>query len=357
MTSLQRYPVPALAAFARDLLRSASMPPEKAAAVADTLLDGDLLGHDTHGLALLAPYLDQIAKGFMQVAGDPEVLKDREAVAVWDGHRLPGPWLMLEALEVLKPKARRYGTASLVVRNSHHIACLGSYLRKATEEGFMAFIASSDPTVRTVAPHGGTRAVFTPNPMAMGLPTSGHPVLVDISSSITTNSMVRRLGAAGQLFPEDCLLDAAGVPSRDPAVISTQPPGTLLPLGGVSAGHKGYGMALYVEALTSALGGYGRADPDLLEGGWCANVYLQLHDLEAYAGQGEYVRQMDWIVEACQTNPPQPGVEAVRLPGQRAAENVTNRMASGVPLRDEVARALQQCAGARQIPFPSAVER
>lgn len=353
---MKRYPQEALAGFARRLLQSGSMPAAKAAAVADTLLDGDLLGHDTHGLALLAPYMDQIAQGFMKVAGDPEILTDREAVAVWDGHRLPGPWLMLEALDALKPKARRYGTASVVVRNSHHIACLASYLRKATAQGFMAFIASSDPTVRTVAPHGGTRAVFTPNPMAMGLPTSGDPVLVDISSSITTNSMVRRLDAAGQAFSEDCLLDAAGAPSRDPAVMSAQPPGTLLPLGGVAAGHKGYGMALYVEALTGGLGGYGRADPTLLEGGWCANVYLQLHDLEAYSGLDAYLRQMDWIVEACKTNPPRPGIAAVRLPGERAAENVSSRLADGVPLRDEVVQALQRCAASKRVPFPDAIE-
>jgi L-lactate dehydrogenase len=139
----------------------------------------------------------------------------------------------------LIPKARDYGTASLTIHHSHHIACLAAYLLRATQEGFMMILASSDPAVQSVAPFGGTQAVFTPNPIAAGIPTSGTPFLVDISASITTNGMSNRLHKAGKQFEEEWLIDGQGHPSRDPAVLATDPPGTILPLGGLVGRAQG----------------------------------------------------------------------------------------------------------------------
>ena len=59
----------------------------------------------------------------------------------------------------------------------------------------------------------------------------------------------------------DWWLDALGQPSNDPAVLFTNPPGTILPLGGLDAGHKGYALAIIVEAMTSGLAGYGKRYP------------------------------------------------------------------------------------------------
>jgi LDH2 family malate/lactate/ureidoglycolate dehydrogenase len=66
--------------------------------VAAILVDGDLLGHSTHGLQLLAPYLREITAGGMTPAGVPEVVSRRTSAEHWDGRRLPGPWLTLRAL-------------------------------------------------------------------------------------------------------------------------------------------------------------------------------------------------------------------------------------------------------------------
>src|SRR5690606_25488636 len=121
----------------------------------------------------------------------------------------------------------------------------------------------------------------TPDPIAAGIPTSGSPLLVDISSSIVTNGMSARLQKAGRQFDHDCMLDAQGEPSRDPAVLATDPPGTIMPLGGQEHGHKGFGLALIVEALTGGLAGHGRADPPA---GWGATVFMTLYDPSAFAG-------------------------------------------------------------------------
>src|SRR5213593_5048682 len=88
-----RYAAEDLRVFARTLLERAGLASNIAADVAGVLLDGDLLGHTTHGLALLAPYLGELANGKMAKAGEPNVLVQRPATQTWDGERLPGPWL------------------------------------------------------------------------------------------------------------------------------------------------------------------------------------------------------------------------------------------------------------------------
>ncbi|SAL00941.1 dehydrogenase [Caballeronia calidae] len=352
MNETVRYPADELQRFAQDLLSRAGMEDPKASAVASTLVDGDLMGHDTHGLALLAAYVGEIERGSMACSGEPDVISDRGPSLLWDGRRLPGPWLVLSGIETLAPRAREYGSATLVIRRSHHIACLASYLEKATADGFMIVLSSSDPAVQSVAPHGGTRAVFTPNPIAAGIPTSDTPFLIDISSSTVTNGMTARLHKAGQLFDEACFLDAQGEPSRDPGVLSADPPGTILPVGGMTWGHKGFGMALLIEALTGGLAGHGRADP---ADGWGATVFLSLYDPAAFGGHAAFDRQMDWLGDACRDNPPRAGFAAVRMPGDRGLSRKREQLQHGVALHPTIAPGLEACAQRYGVPFPAAL--
>jgi LDH2 family malate/lactate/ureidoglycolate dehydrogenase len=353
-TRTVRYEAAALTDFASVLLEAAGMEKLKAQAVAETLVDGDLLGHDTHGLALLAAYIKELEAGRMAVSGGPETLNDRGASLLWDGRRLPGPWLVREAIDTLEPRARQYGSATLVIRRSHHIACLASYLLRATEKGFMLLLASSDPAVASVAPHGGTQAVFTPNPIAAGIPTSGTPFLIDISASLRTNGMSARMHKAGQTYDEDCMLDAEGHPSRDPGVLATTPPGTILPLGGMSNGHKGFGLALLIEALTGGLAGFGRADP---AEGWGATVFLSLYDPSAFGGAEQFRRQMDWIADACRDNPPRPGFREVRMPGDRGLLLRREQREKGVALHPSIAPQLSECAERYRLKFPASLAK
>jgi len=352
MAAPERFSVAELTQFSEALLQAAGLPQASAKAVASTLIDGDLLGHDTHGLALLAPYVKEIEKGTMTTSGEPEVISERGAAMVWDGRRLPGPWLVHQGIDALIPRAREYGTASLAIHHSHHIACLAAYLLRATEEGFMMLLASSDPAVQSVAPFGGTKAVFTPNPIAAGIPTSGSPFLVDISASITTNGMSTRLHKAGKQFEEEWMLDAQGNPSRDPAVLATDPPGTILPLGGLSAGHKGFGLALLIEALTGGLSGHGRADPPA---GWGATVFMSLYDPSAFGGREPFLRQMDWIAEACRNNPPRPDVGQVRMPGDRGIARRGEQLRDGVALHPTIAPMLREAAQKYGLHYPEAL--
>lgn len=263
-----RYPVEALVRFTADLFSSAGMESGKAESVARLLVLTDMLGRHTHGVALCPLYIDQLEKGLMSARGEPEPLKDTGSTIVWDGGYLPGLWLVERALHVAFERIAAHGVITFAIRRSHHIACLAALVKQATDRGHIAILATSDPAFGFVAPYGGREPLFTPNPFAIGYPGRRTPVLVDICASITTVSMTRQKAAAGEQFRHPWLMDSGGRPTTDPRVLEqTEPRGSLLLLGGLEYGHKGFGLALMVEALTQGLSGFGRKDSEKRWGG------------------------------------------------------------------------------------------
>ena len=336
-----RYDAASLRDFADALLTCAGVRGDIAADVAAILVDGDLMGHTTHGLALLPGYLDQVAQGRMRKDGAPRVLRATTVAQTWDGERLPGPWVALRALDTALAMANEHGTGTVAIRRSHHIACLAAYLKRATDRGAMAIVCCSDPAGSSVAPFGAVTPVFTPNPLAAGIPTSGDPILLDVSSSLTTNGLTTRLAQAGEMLPHPFVQDADGNPTRDPAVLFNEPKGTLLPLGGLEAGHKGFALALLIEALTGGLTGHGRADPSE---GWGATVFVQVLDPALFGGADALRRQTDWLVDACHAATPRPGSPRVRMPGERALALYREQSATGVALYPSIMPALEAWA-------------
>lgn len=333
-----RYAKSALLDFADALLARAGVRDDIARDVAGILVDGDLMEHTTHGLALLSGYLNELAHGTMAKSGEPTVMHASAAAQTWDGGRLPGPWLTLRALDAALAMAASQGTGSVVIRRSHHIGCLAAYLKRATDRGAMALVCCSDPSMRSVAPFGAITPVFTPNPLAAGIPTSGDPILLDVSASYTTNGMTARLHKAGQPLAHPWVQDAQGNPTRDPGVLFAEPAGTLLPLGGLEAGHKGFALALLIEAMTAGLAGHGRADP---AEGWGATVFVQVQDPAAFGGAAAFAAQMDWLVRACHDATPRPDGPRVRMPGERALARYREQSERGIALYPTIMPALE----------------
>lgn len=344
-----RYPASRLVDFARDLLSRVGLDPDKAKTVAEILVEGDLLGHNTHGLALLPAYLAELEHGSMTKSGEPQVLADFPAAVTWDGLRLPGPWLTVRAIELGMERARKNGSCTIVIRRSHHLACLAAYLQRATDRGFMVLLTCSDPNVSSVAPYGGRTDVFTPNPLAAAWPTAGQPVIIDVSMSVTTNALTKRLHSEGKRFPAPWALTAEGTPTDDPGALFSKPPGTLLPTGGVDHGHKGYALTLMVEALTGGLAGHGRADP---KEGWGATVMVQVYDPALFGGAEAFRRQTEFVAAKCRATPPRPGFASVRLPGESGLRKRAQQLLSGVELYPSIMPALEPWAERLQVTSP-----
>jgi LDH2 family malate/lactate/ureidoglycolate dehydrogenase len=347
-----RYPVQSLNQFASALLGAGGLCADKADAVSQILIEGDLLGHDTHGLALLGPYLAELESGGMTRDGEPEVVADAPAAVTWDGRRLPGPWLVLKAMALATERAARCGTGTVAIRRSHHIACLAAYLKRATDQGLLMVLTCSDPNAASVAPFGGLDAVFTPNPVSAGIPTGGTPVLIDISTSATTNGLTTRLHREGGRLPAPWVIDGHGQPSDDPAVLFNEPKGTILPLGGVDSGHKGYGLSLLVEALTGGLAGHGRADA---REGWGATVFLQVIDARAFAGLDAFTRQTSAVAQQCHASRPAREGSPVRTPGEKGLALASTQRESGIVLHASIMPLLEPWAKKYGVAMPAPI--
>ena len=347
--AVPRFRAAELIALCQSLYLARGMREDIAATSARILVEADLLGHSTHGMALLAGYLGALADGKMLAAGEPVIENQRTVAQVWHGQRLSGLWLTHSAIGVATAMAKAHGTGTISIKHAHHIACLAAYLEAPAREGFMVIVQSSDPCTASVAPHGGITPIMTPNPIAVGIPTGSDPIMIDISSSITANGPSMRLMKEGKRAPGIWFVDSEGHGSDDPSVAYVEPKGALLPLGGLDAGHKGFGLGLMIESMTGGLAGFGRADPPE---GWGASVFVQVLDPDAFGGRAALERQTDHLRKISHDSRPRPGVGRVRLPGERGLARKAAQLVDGVELHGSIMPGLTPVALALGVPLP-----
>ncbi|MDB5848562.1 MAG: lactate dehydrogenase, partial [Rhodoferax sp.] len=172
-----------------------------------------------------------------------------------------------------------------------------------------------------------------------------------ICASITTTSMTRTKLAAGEQFDHPWLLDGHGRPTRDPAVLEhSEPRGSLQLIGGQEYGHKGFGLALMIEALSQGLSGHGRADAPAR---WGGNVFLQLLDPAFFAGAEAFETQTAHFAQQCRDSAPiRPG-QPVRIPGDQVARHIASAEAEGVAYDAATWSAIAACAGKLGVALPA----
>jgi LDH2 family malate/lactate/ureidoglycolate dehydrogenase len=334
---VSRVPAAALTELAAALLAGAGLAVAHARVHAEALVAADLLGHGSHGVRLLPRALDELRDGHLTREGEPELVADRGASLLVDGRMLPGPVVVVHAVERALPRVAAHGVVAVSIRRAGHVAALCVYLERATARGLMMLIASSNPWARLVAPFGGVRPVYSPNPIALGIPTPGDPILIDFSASAIAANVVQEHRARGEALPGPYLLDADGRPTSDPGALWAERPGSILLLGGLDLGHKGFGLGLMVEALTAGLSGFGRSSAPAATNN---AVFVLLLDPEAFAGRDFQLAEAGGLVEACRAAAG-PG-RAVRLPGERALAHRRHALREGLavpePLRAELLR-------------------
>lgn len=350
-TTMPLIPRTALTDFAESMLTRAGMEADKAKATAAILVEGDMIGHETHGVSLLHWYVEALEDGSLARSGTYDVINDRGAAFVWDGNSLPGAWLLTKAIDQACERVRDHGVVTAAIRNCHHTCALSAFMRQVTERGLIVQLSVSHPAASRVAPYGGTKPLLTPNPIAAGFPTSTDPILIDVSCSITTTTMTQTLAKAGKKFPEAWAFTADGEPTDDPSEV-TERGGTMMPLGGQLKGHKGFGLGLMVELLGQGLSGKGRQNAP--PGIFSQSAFLQVIDPEFFAGLDAFTTQSDWIAAACRDNPPAAWNNGpVRMPGDSAARKRRAALEKGVPVGDVPWQKLVKDAERLGVPVPS----
>lgn len=336
-----------LKAVVGKILGAAGMAAESARVTAHFLVEADMTGYSTHGVALVGRYAGSLSDGTMNGTAEPQTLRQHGNVTLIDGHMAPGLYTLASAVAHATEQARACGAASVVVRNAHHAGALGVFLLDVVENGMMGIIASSSPGVAVVAPHGGKSGVLSPNPIAFGIPTSDTPVIMDMSSSITTLGRARAAIRSGERLPGHWAINADGEATDDGSVLWDDRPGALLPLGGIDHGYKGFALGLLVEALTQGLGGYGRAEAP---NAWTNALYVHVADPQWFGGREDFSRQMDHLVAMCLAAEAADAETPVRLPGAQALARRRKAMSEGVAVADDTLAMLDQLATTFGVP-------
>ncbi|RUO42595.1 Ldh family oxidoreductase [Idiomarina aquatica] len=352
-SAVTRFDYRQLLQWADESLQQAGASGEIARHVAFYLLEGDLLGYSTHGLIRLLNNCQWLQQGKSLGKGQPTVVSERAAVAHWDANHLPGPYVVPQAIEAATAMAKQAGTGTIVIRRSQHIAALAAYLSLATEQGMVVSLMCSTPGQRAVAPFGSKQAIFSPNPFALGVPSSGQPLLLDISFSMTAAGKVRQAKANDVALPYQALITEQGEWTDDPASFFAEPPSAIAPLGGQKLGYKGYGLTLFSEILTMALSQYGRRQGG--NDGDANSVWVQVIDPSAFGPQKAFLQQVDDMLEDCRQATPIDANEPVRIPGQRALQRKAQQLKQGVAYSAATMKVLQRCEELVGVTLPTAL--
>lgn len=311
-------------------LTAAGADAEVAEVMANSLISGNLLGFRTHGVRRLPYNVKQLVLGKAQGSGQPTVVKERAAVAHWDANYLPGLYVMPKAVAAAMDMAKKCGTGTIVVRKMEHVASLAAYLEQATAAGLVINIMVSTPAQASVAPFGAKSRVFSPNPYALGVPTSAAPLLLDMSLSVTAAGKVRQAYDNNELLPWTALVTANGEGTNDPASYYAEAASALLPLGGLDLGYKGYGLCLMSEIWTMALANYGRVQG--AADGECNSAFIQVIDPDAFGSLDEFIQVTDDLIARCRAATPINESYPVRIPGERAAALKAKQLEEGVQI-------------------------
>ena len=325
----------------QNIMRAAGMTPEQSQSVARRMVASDLYGHVTHGVAMVPMYLERLADGRIKTGGQINTLQDHGSAFSWECQRLPGAWVMEQAIEQMLERVQTHPVVTATIANCGHIGALQVYADEIADHGLLGLLMVTDPGVASVAPFGGATPVLTSNPLAVIIPTHDEPVLVDVSTSVTSNTAVRKYQEAGQSLPGNWLLDNQGVPTNNPSVLADNPPGTILPLGGEAFGYKGFGLGLMLEAYALALSGYGRHQGHQRGG---QGVFFQVINPAMFGGSDTFLAETTFVRRQCLDSKPAADGPGVRMPGQRAQERRTEQLLRGLSLDKALVQAINECA-------------
>lgn len=250
-----------LTEFMIEVFKKVGVPEEDAKICADVLITSDKRGIDSHGIGRFKPiYIDRINEGIINPKTTFEIVRESPTTAVIDGHNGMGQVIGYRSMKIAIEKAKKYGMGMVAVRNSNHYGIAGYYSLMASDNGMIGITGTNARP--SIAPTFGVENMLGTNPLTIGFPTDEEfPFCIDCATSITQRGKIEVYARLNKEMPKGWVIDENGESKTDPNIVLEdliKGRAALTPLGGIgeeTGGYKGYGYAVVVEVLSSALAG------------------------------------------------------------------------------------------------------
>ena len=337
METILRFKREDLIDFVIRYMTKMGVPAEDAAIVGDVLVSADLRGVESHGLIRLASYYgSRIQKGYIDPTTPYKILHETPSTALIDGGNGCGQVVSKKAMQLCIEKAKTSGIAAISVKKSNHYGIAGYYSMMALEHGMIGLsFTNSQPLV---APTYGKTAVLGTNPISVAAPTNhAWPYVLDMATSAVAYGKIQLHEKMKESIPIGWGVDEDGQPTTDPSKIKPGGHGALLPLGGmeVTAGYKGYGLAVFVEIFCSLLSGGcylslvgSPAKPDPT----CVSHFFMALNIEFFRPVIDFRNQMDDMIALLKKSPLAVGRDEIMVAGEKEFEYEKFNRVHGVPL-------------------------
>ena len=318
----------ALRDFATAIYARLGMPPDDARLAADTLVQADLWGHQSHGVMRLSWYAARLQSGVAKPVATPEFVSDAGAVAVIDAHDGMGQVVTAHGAREAIRRAKAHGIGAVAIRNSNHFGTAMYFTLMAPPEGCIMFLSTNASPA--MAPWGGREKRVGNNPWSWAAPAGRHaPMVLDMANTAVARGKIYLARQRGEQIPHGWALDADGAPTTDPAAAIA---GLIAPMGE----HKGYAISVMMDVLSGVLTGsrfgrdvHGPYQPDKRSG---AGHLLIALNIAAFGDRAAFDSQMEAMVEGLKGAPRTPGVDEIFYPGEIEARNDIRNRAAGLEL-------------------------
>ncbi len=302
-------------------LERSGIPSDHARIIADALVEAELRGKSTHGLIRL----EKIRSRYLRVQrSEIRVVKRFANHILMDGGNNPGYVVAYLAAQRAIGLARQNGSALVGAFNTTHCGMLGYYTDMIRREDMIGLaICNCYPRV---TPLGGVEPIFGTNPLSVAIPTAEDPpLLFDASLASITNGRLMLMCERGERIPPGLAFDEEGNPTDDPKKALS---GAVRPFGD----HKGYGLMIISQILTTALLGATLTPPPGREYGFL----IMAVNPEIFIPIDRFKEEVSRLIERIRSVKREPGVEEILLPGERSWNIRCKRLKEGIDLDERL---------------------
>lgn len=330
--------------FIIDVLTKAGLRSEEAKIASIVMRYADERGIDSHGLILLKTYVDRINKKIINK--DPYVkwTKKSEIIHLLDGDQCIGHYAGYLAMEQAIQTAKKNSVGLVFVRNSTHYGASGYYTELAAKHGMIG--VSTTNTMPLMAPSGGAERILGNNPISFSAPRmKSDPIVLDIASSVVAAGKLILANQKGESIPEGWALDKDGSPTTDPYE-GFEAGGTLSPI----AGHKGYGLAFFMDILAGVLSG-SKFGQDVGHGE--IGFMMLAIDVEQIMPLQYFDQRIEEYVSMIKGTRKREENGEIYLPGEIEYMKIKERHEKGVPINRNLYEELEKLAIYLQLTMPN----